>query len=325
MYSNLFQFHFYFLGEASCTCLNGIAAIGSACVSDGDNICESCLDGYYLDGNICSANECICSNGNRATESACTENGENICESCFNGYYLDGNMCSVNECTCSHGNTATGWACTENGAHICSSCTGSYHLNGNICIANECTCVNGNAATESECTWNAANICASCNDGYDLYDADKICILAVPEVAVIADVTATMGVEEPLSEDDQILVVSDYCVVVAESIGLSLSLLTCIIEEAITDGGRRLLEIDYLLSSWAQPEEQEIMTEAPDINSLMADVQTSIVNSTDSVSITHIESTPDVVPTQPGIHKPFRPYIQKSQSEHVCTRTDIQQ
>ena len=44
-------------------------------------------------GNSCLANTCSCSNGNPATGSACTSNGGNICSSCSKGYALAGTYC----------------------------------------------------------------------------------------------------------------------------------------------------------------------------------------------------------------------------------------
>jgi len=43
----------------------------------------------------CSQNTCVCSNGTAATGSACTSNGENICKSCNSGFYKDGIKCNA--------------------------------------------------------------------------------------------------------------------------------------------------------------------------------------------------------------------------------------
>ena len=46
----------------------------------------------------CAQNTCSCSNGTAATGSACTTNGENICRSCGDGYRKIGNTCQQWTC-----------------------------------------------------------------------------------------------------------------------------------------------------------------------------------------------------------------------------------
>ena len=45
----------YVLFENTCICTHGVAAMGSACESDGDTKCTSCPGGYFLDAGDCIA------------------------------------------------------------------------------------------------------------------------------------------------------------------------------------------------------------------------------------------------------------------------------
>ena len=54
----------------------------------------------------CLQNTCSCSYGTAATGSACTSNGANICTKCNRGYYKRGNSCVQNSCSCNGGNRA---------------------------------------------------------------------------------------------------------------------------------------------------------------------------------------------------------------------------
>ena len=149
-----------------CSCANGDAATGTACTTNGTNICSSCSGGYHKTGNTCNQNVCSCANGDAATGTACTTTGTNICSSCSGGYHKTGNTCTQNVCSCANGDAATGANCTATGTNICSSCSGGYHKTGNTCTQNVCSCANGDAATGTACTTNGTNICSSCSDVY---------------------------------------------------------------------------------------------------------------------------------------------------------------
>jgi hypothetical protein len=47
-------------GVITCSCLNGVAATGTACTSNGANICASCSDGYHK--SVENVRECIVNN-----------------------------------------------------------------------------------------------------------------------------------------------------------------------------------------------------------------------------------------------------------------------
>ena len=176
-----------------CYCDNGVAANGTACTTNGTNICSSCSDGYHKTTNdTCTQNVCSCTNGVAANGTACTTNGTNICSSCSGGYYKTTNntctgcttcgtgftettacfsasnrVCTQNVCSCANGVAANGTACTANGTNICSSCSGGYHqTTNNTCTQNVCSCTNGVAANGTACTANGTNICSSCSGGY---------------------------------------------------------------------------------------------------------------------------------------------------------------
>jgi hypothetical protein len=85
--------------QNTCSCTNGVKATGTACTTDGANICSSCGGGYYLSGTSCVINTCSCQNGVKATGTACTTNGANICSSCVTGYIKDGDdSCTLVNC-----------------------------------------------------------------------------------------------------------------------------------------------------------------------------------------------------------------------------------
>ena len=57
-----------------CSCTNGVAATGTACTTNGTNICSSCSSEYYKTGNTCT--ECTsCASGQYKTGTTCSGSG----------------------------------------------------------------------------------------------------------------------------------------------------------------------------------------------------------------------------------------------------------
>ena len=86
-------------GIKTCTCQNGVQATGTACTTNGANICTSCHSFYHKTGNTCTRNVCTCQNGVQATGTACTTNGANICTSCNDNYSLIGEGTNAAKCS----------------------------------------------------------------------------------------------------------------------------------------------------------------------------------------------------------------------------------
>ena len=121
----------------------------------------------------CAQNTCSCSNGTVATGSACTTNGENICDSCNNSYYKSENKCKACQEDCPGGQYRKDCGGTSGGrCEGCQGCPAGQRRincggkNPGTCAQNTCSCSNGTAATGSACTTNGENICRSCGDGY---------------------------------------------------------------------------------------------------------------------------------------------------------------
>ena len=199
-----------------CICINGIAATGTDCRTNGAQICTTCSGGYYKNGNrctscrstckngfretapcssssnrVCTQNVCSCSNGIAATLAACTANTQNICASCLNGFYRNGNscvicrsacgtgtretttcsssydrMCQQNICQCSNGIKGKGTECMSHNANICTECDNGFYLAGSSCLAYGGSCLNGELVTQSLRT--KFNHCGSCKNGNHL-------------------------------------------------------------------------------------------------------------------------------------------------------------
>ena len=81
--------------------------VDTYCDVDGAEVCQSCDDGYYLEGAVCVANVCVCDNGTPVDSgsASCLNNGEQVCQSCDIGWTLDSDSasCVQNSCTCDGG------------------------------------------------------------------------------------------------------------------------------------------------------------------------------------------------------------------------------
>ena len=159
-----------------CSCNNGVGFQGEDCPSHGQNSCQTCDSGYYLnqDGS-CALKICSCENGTGATGSDCPNNNDAKCISCDSGYNDDDNnfTCQENQCTCANGTPTSGANCPVNNAASCvdGSCDSGYFLNNDntACNPNTCSCSNGVGATGADCPTHNANYCASCTEpGSDL-------------------------------------------------------------------------------------------------------------------------------------------------------------
>merc|ERR1712195_586 len=83
----------------------------------------------------CRAYTCYCPNGNAVTGDACTSDDTVICESCDNGWKLDGASCKAKSCSCPNGIGATGVACPIETTVMCASCDDGWTLDGASCEA----------------------------------------------------------------------------------------------------------------------------------------------------------------------------------------------
>eukprot|EP00494_Astrolonche_serrata_P006918 UN06943 len=105
----------------------------------------------YIKETTTSTNVCACTNGVAAQGSACTTDGAQICGSCNNGYYLNGNMCSMKQCTCNGGTGGSGTQCPAHGSQYCVSCSGDLQLTAQYTCssAEPQTCSANNFGTDS--------------------------------------------------------------------------------------------------------------------------------------------------------------------------------
>ena len=122
----------------------GNAASGANCTTNGGNICHTCYNGYYKQGNICR--QCQdCPSGQYRKDCGGTSGG--TCQGCqgcpagkrrINCGGKNPGTCAQNVCKCTRdgitvGNAASGAACTSNGANKCISCYGGYYRSANNC------------------------------------------------------------------------------------------------------------------------------------------------------------------------------------------------
>jgi len=87
------------------------------CLSEGENVCISCLKGYHMQGDHCLLNECRCHGGTPVSSESCTHHGATNCTSCHAGYWLavDSNF-EVVPGTEQHKPDETSW---DRGAKVC--------------------------------------------------------------------------------------------------------------------------------------------------------------------------------------------------------------
>ena len=164
----------------TCTCVNGTAALGTACPSNGDSLCASCDTSYAL-----SNGECL------STTTNCGSHNGDVCEGCDPGYSLIGSFCEYNVCSCGNGTGASGVDCPVTGSEMCISCnsgftlgsSGSccsntgYHVSVNgTCEINQCVCPNGEGAIGAECDTHGEEQCVSCVGGGMYYLSNERCM-----------------------------------------------------------------------------------------------------------------------------------------------------
>ena len=171
--------------ENTCTCATGTGATGTACTSNGANICTSCNDGYKLSGTSCQAYAGNCANGVLEAQSSRTQ--DNHCGTCNTGFYIAQNFfgvptCTSHVCKCFNGVKATGTSCTSGtnffNANICASCYAGHEKKDyfqssfvgvqpstwNSCVQWEGNCANGELIAESSRT--QINHCGTCDIGF---------------------------------------------------------------------------------------------------------------------------------------------------------------
>lgn len=180
-----------------CTCENGQKVTDNRCTAQNANICDTCNDGYALDGQNCRPNECTCENGTPVTSDQCTTDKANICGACDNGYFLpDGQTSCKPKMSCADktegfvdlGESITSgankWAksCPVKSPNVLTSafCNTAKCMvdpdRNNCCRSNVCTCDKGTAtiaataggADGTLCQTDGAEDCSACNDGYHL-------------------------------------------------------------------------------------------------------------------------------------------------------------
>jgi len=128
-------------------CYHGTEAVASdgTCVTDDEEICTACNDGYTLatSDDTCNANTCTCSDGTEAVASdgTCLTDDTEICTACNDGYTLENSICNANTCTCSGGTeaVASDGSCVTDGDEICTECNAGYNLESNsTCTVTYC-------------------------------------------------------------------------------------------------------------------------------------------------------------------------------------------
>lgn len=120
--------------------------------SDSYEVCNICVDGYYLAYDICLRCDSTC---------ATCLYGQ-TCTKCANGYFMEGTKCV--KCG-SEGSQCQ--ACATNG--VCTLCSPGYFY---VTATNKCTACSEGCAV---CTTSAANQCTSCSVGYLLNSAALTC------------------------------------------------------------------------------------------------------------------------------------------------------
>ena len=165
--------------EKTCSCNDGVSAIGKDCPKEGFHKCAQCIGKFYLEGIRCKPH------------TDCNALGKIEIQPANN---IDDAKCGgVKECTCQHGLRAQGVHCPKAGDHKCVACQPSYWLDGHVCKPRrdcdlegrmqkvsgtktsdaicgdlwQCTCVNGSPAEGIGCVGRSSK-CSSCDDGFFL-------------------------------------------------------------------------------------------------------------------------------------------------------------
>jgi len=174
-------------GNKKCVCKNGVAVDADKCTTNRGNLCKSCDPGFALWGDTeqCVRETCRCKNGMPKVD--CQGTVDEECQSCRDGFHLQGQQCVANECRCRHGVAAKGSTCLEDDLEVCSSCDRGFHHslatmeNGRTtvqCIGNTCSCSAGTAATpysSPQCHSDGQEECVMCKAGYQL-GKDHVCL-----------------------------------------------------------------------------------------------------------------------------------------------------
>ena len=134
----------------ACSCPNGVAATGLACIANDANICSSCSAGYYNTG-------------------ACTE----CTSSCAVGQYKSGIPCNGSTTT----DTQSCAACSNGGSSY--SCSFGKYLNGKACLghgdADTQTCNNCAIGKYQNQERSTAASCKTCDIGQSSATASVAC------------------------------------------------------------------------------------------------------------------------------------------------------
>ena len=168
-----------------CTCAYGTPATGNACTTDGEEVCESCVAGYNLQGSTCNLNQCVCPNGAGTTGTACPTHGSHVCNQCGPGYGLSGLLCEICEAVDYEFSQALdNSACADHTR--CSAGHGSNwgSLADSTREASSCTpCVAGTSYSDAE-DYGPCTPVTTCGDGEYVQTpasatADGVCALKV--------------------------------------------------------------------------------------------------------------------------------------------------
>lgn len=191
-------------------CYHGTEAVASdgTCVTDDEEICTACNDGYTLatSDDTCNANTCTCSDGTEAVASdgTCLTDDTEICTACNDGYTLENSICNANTCTCSGGTeaVASDGSCVTDGDEICTECNAGYNLESNstctviICAENQYVvsnaCEDCASGTTNAAGDDAPGVDTTCEVTYceaDEYVRDHVCT------------TCTLGKTNTLGDD----------------------------------------------------------------------------------------------------------------------------
>ena len=148
----------------------------------------ACINGYYGDGNICTAcpaDTYLTTWTSSSTVADCTACatgyttagavGQTSCGSCSSGYYGDGSSCTG----CPADSYSSSWSSSIATASDCSSCATGYTTEGATAQTSCGSCINGYYGDGSTCTacpadtylttWTSSSTiadCTACATGY---------------------------------------------------------------------------------------------------------------------------------------------------------------
>ncbi|KAL4487641.1 hypothetical protein ABPG72_017430 [Tetrahymena utriculariae] len=117
--------------------------------------CLSCVSGYTLNGNTCSASNS--GNCHLSCKTCSKPNDQNFCTSCPTGYLVLGGNCQPCQKPCQD--------CSGN-PNSCTSCIANYSLSGNTCVGSNQDQTQCHSSCKTCSVQHDQNACTSCFDGF---------------------------------------------------------------------------------------------------------------------------------------------------------------